>query len=82
MFFFTGGPFWMKNVPYPLEIAFLDKTGSVLQVDRMAPCMPGTIPSESYDCPGAVYALELPIELAKAAGVRQTDRVVFKELTI
>lgn len=35
MFFDVPGPFWMKGVNMPLDIIFLDKSGSVLDFDTM-----------------------------------------------
>lgn len=43
----TSGSFWMWTVPIPLDVAFFDGAGVLLEVITMAPCVDG----ESADCP-------------------------------
>lgn len=47
--------FWMANTYIPLQIAFLDKSGKVLQIERMAPLSTRSIVSR-HECK---YALEV-----------------------
>ena len=48
--------FWMKDTQIPLSIAFLDDTGRILSIQRMAPMQT----SERYHSPQPVrYALEV-----------------------
>lgn len=43
----TSGSFWMWTVPIPLDVAFFDGAGVLLEVITMAPCVEGV----SADCP-------------------------------
>jgi len=43
----TSGSFWMWTVPIPLDVAFFDGAGVLLEVITMAPCVDG----QSSDCP-------------------------------
>jgi uncharacterized membrane protein (UPF0127 family) len=48
--------FWMKNTPLPLDIAFFDENGVLLEIRRMVPYDMTTISSYSAD---AKFALEM-----------------------
>lgn len=47
--------FWMKNVPFPLDIAFADSTGKIVRIDDMPPMTTNSTKS-LYP---ATYALEM-----------------------
>ena len=77
MLFDIPGPFWMKGVNYPLDIAFLSKEGSVLDVQHMPVSLAPDYLKERYSSrtPGAAYALELPIPLADRANIKVGDQL-------
>ena len=59
MFFKTAGSFWMKDVDYPLDIAFLTKEGTVVDIQYMD--KDAGFPRKTYQSKKAnSYALELP----------------------
>lgn len=64
MFFDIPGPFWMKNVGYPLDIAFLTKQGEVVDVQRMEVSTAPDYEKPRYESADkrAAYALELPVD--------------------
>lgn len=72
MLFDTGGPFWMKDVGFPLDIIFMNKTGSVLDTQTM-PVGPGT-----YSCRNgnASMALEVPTGWCDRCGVKPGDQII------
>jgi uncharacterized membrane protein (UPF0127 family) len=76
MFFDTGGPFWMKDVRFPLDIVFLTKTGSVSSFHTMpvdtAPDWHKTLYSDKK----AAYAVELPAGWCYKHRVIPGDRLV------
>jgi uncharacterized membrane protein (UPF0127 family) len=61
----TSGTFWMKDTLIPLDIAFFDDDGSLVDVLQMEPCPPDT------DCPS--YAAAGPYRYALEA--RQGDLI-------
>lgn len=64
MFFDIPGPFWMKNVGYPLDIAFLTKQGEVVDVQRMEVSTAPDYEKPRYESRDkrAAYALEVPVD--------------------
>lgn len=52
----TMVPFWMRNTPMPLSIAYLDSKGALVSAADMAPC------ADSPSCPG--YPPKGPFRLA------------------
>ena len=55
----TLGGFWMKDTLVPLDIAFFDENGDLIQIMTMAPCVTEDCPS--YTPKGAYkWALERP----------------------
>ncbi|GMV38159.1 MAG: hypothetical protein AMXMBFR61_26670 [Fimbriimonadales bacterium] len=58
--------FWMRNTLIPLDIAFLDAKGEVLNTERMQPRDPTPIPSKGP----AKYALEAKAGTFKRLGLR------------
>jgi uncharacterized protein len=69
-------PFWMRNVKFPLDILWLDRS---LRVVHIAPDVP-PCPAEG-DCPSVVpsrparYVLEFRAGTARAEGLRTGDRI-------
>ncbi len=73
-------PFWMKDTWIPLDLVFLDESGTVTQVfARVPPCKaepcPKYIPAQS-----ARAVLEIPAGTAAAHGVRPGARLVFSRV--
>jgi len=65
--------FWMKETVIPLSIAFLDKEGRIMSIQRMIPDQV----EERYRSPGpARYALEMNQDWFAANQVKVGDRVV------
>jgi uncharacterized membrane protein (UPF0127 family) len=60
MFFKQAGAFWMKGCNFDLDIMFLDKYGSVVDIQTMAKLEPGDYPTVYRPrVRGAEYALEV-----------------------
>jgi uncharacterized membrane protein (UPF0127 family) len=57
----TDTPFWMKDTPMPLSIAFIDANGKIVSTADMDPCPAGTSSCPVYS-PGGMYrdAIEVP----------------------
>jgi len=62
MFFTKAGSYWMKSVDYPLDIAFLDKQGQILDMQLMYPDYRPDWQKDRYESKeaGAEYAVEFP----------------------
>ena len=58
--------FWMRNTFVPLDIAFADAKGRVLNVERMLP----RDERSTYSAGAARYALELPAGAARRLGIK------------
>jgi hypothetical protein len=65
----TYDGFWMRNVPIPLDIAFLEADGTVVTVETMAP---HDERSTRADGPYR-FALEVSGGLFKELGIRKGD---------
>jgi hypothetical protein len=65
--------FWMKNTPIPLSIAFLDKTGRIVDIQDLVPFSLQTRVSAFP----AQYALEVNQGWFKANGISIGDTVTF-----
>jgi uncharacterized protein len=63
--------FWMKNVPFPLDIVFLDSGGKVVDMKRM---LPFDLRQVWSDVP-ARYAIELAAGAVKDNGLKIGDRI-------
>ena len=48
--------FWMKNTPVPLSVAYIDSTGTIMEIYDMQPLSEALFPSTS---PAVLYALEM-----------------------
>lgn len=77
MLFDTPGPFWMKGMNYPIDIAFLSKEGEVLDIQHMPVSRAPAHLRATYRSrvPYARYALETPTGWFKSAGVIVGDTV-------
>ena len=78
MFFDVPGPFWMKDVSFPLDIIFLDKKGTVLEKLTMPISKNPWFPLEIYSTKhaDAACALEVPAGWCKQHDVQPGDRLI------
>lgn len=65
--------FWMKNTLIPLDIAYADREGRIVDIRQMEPQDQTTI----YSAAPAMYALEMNQGWFEANGVRVGDRIEF-----
>lgn len=75
MLFNCRGPFWMKDVEFPLDLCYLDEGGRVTEKVAMAKDKSGSTlyPAER---PESVSAVELPSGFCRKWGVSIGDRLV------
>lgn len=75
MFFDCKGPFWMKDVEFPLDICWLDRDGRVTEKTAMAKDKTGSTvyPAEKT---ASVSAIELPSGFCDRFGIGVGDRLV------
>jgi uncharacterized membrane protein (UPF0127 family) len=66
--------FWMKNTLLPLSVAFIDKRGRIVEIERMDPLDEETAHSSRLP---ALYALEMNAGWFQEHGVKVGDRVEF-----
>lgn len=69
--------FWMFRTRIPLDIAFIDSTGTIASITRMVPCE-SINPDFCPTYPAGVrfsHALEVPAGYFERAGIRVGDRV-------
>lgn len=64
--------FWMKNVPIPLDIAFIDPEGRILQVRRMFPHDETPVKSSSQN---VLYCVEMNAGWFEKNGLKSGDRL-------
>jgi uncharacterized membrane protein (UPF0127 family) len=72
----TMTPFWMRNTPLPLSIAYFDSRGRLVSTAEMSPCgdranCPGYPPSAPYR-----YAVEVPQGRLPELGITSGSRLV------
>jgi uncharacterized membrane protein (UPF0127 family) len=74
MFFDKAGSYWMKDVEFPLDLLFLDKSGQVLEIHHMPDDDPHTIyrPGNKE----AEHAIELAAGWFDKQGFKVGDKVV------
>lgn len=65
--------FWMRNTKIPLDIAFIDRNGSILSIERMEP----QTDENTVSSAPAMYALEMSQGWFEANGVGVGDRLEF-----
>jgi uncharacterized membrane protein (UPF0127 family) len=79
MLFSCPGPFWMKDVNFPLDIIFLTKKGAVLEKMTMWPNhrLPDwALPRYRSKYAEVAYALEAPGGWCRKHGIAKGDRVL------
>lgn len=65
--------FWMKNTLIPLDIAYIDREGRIVDIQQMEPQT-----TETHDSAGpAMYALEMNQGWFEANGIRVGDLIEF-----
>lgn len=69
--------FWMKNTNIPLDILYLDKTGTIVAIRQMKPHDTNPVSSVKP----ARYAIELNAGTAGKVGVKEGDKVVLPGYT-
>jgi uncharacterized membrane protein (UPF0127 family) len=67
--------FWMKDTLLPLSIAFLDHSGTIINIERMVPNQTKVKYRSSLP---AQFALEVHQGWFKERGIRVGDRVIFR----
>jgi len=80
MFFDKAGAYWMKDVEFPIDILFLDKTGTVLEKQHMPVDQEDQMLRSLYvpSNKEAEPALELPAGWFDRNGLALGDKVVAK----
>ena len=78
MLFTKAGQYWMKNVPVPLDILFIDKAGTVIDVQTMGTTKQAGL--RLYTCRESdpSCALELPGNTAARTGIILGDYLVVR----
>lgn len=79
MVFDCAGPFWMKDVEFPLDLVFTDDSGVITEKTAMAVDRDGRnlYPAHKW---ASTHAVELPEGFCDAHGVEVGDSVVPAEL--
>ncbi|MGW8281762.1 MAG: DUF192 domain-containing protein [Gemmatimonadota bacterium] len=65
--------FWMRNTKIPLDIAFIDRNGSIVDIEQMQP----QTDENTVSSAPAMYALEMNLGWFEANGVGVGDRLEF-----
>jgi len=68
--------FWMQGCLIPLDIAFLDGEGTVVQVDTLEPPSAGAEPARTRLSPPAAYVLEVRAGFFDEHGLAPAVRVL------
>lgn len=77
MLFKRADGFWMRGVNFDLDIMFLDKSGTVLDIQTMTKLAAGEFPTiYTPGVQGASLALEMPAGWVARNGVAVGDRIV------
>ncbi|MFC1683032.1 DUF192 domain-containing protein [Candidatus Zixiibacteriota bacterium] len=66
--------FWMQDTPLPLSVAFIDKSGRIVDIQQMEPLNDKTIHTSRQK---ALYALEMNAGWFQKHGVKVGDVVEF-----
>lgn len=77
MFFDIPGPFWMKDVSFPLDLVYLTKQGEITEIITMYPDLLPEVMKPIYKTSStkSAYALELPGGWCKSRGIKSGDYV-------
>ena len=67
--------FWMKNTPSPLSIAYIDRTGKIVDIYDMTPFSIASITSSR----SVRYALEVPQSWYEKNGIKKGDVLKLKK---
>lgn len=67
--------FWMKNTPSPLSIAYIDRTGKIVDIYDMTPFSLASITSSR----SVRYALEVPQSWYEKNGIKKGDVLKLKK---
>lgn len=71
--------FWMKNTLIPLDIAFFNSQGTIVDVLQMKPCKPTDTTCPTYPSSKPVVgAIEMNLGWFKKNNIKVGDRVTFK----
>ena len=65
--------FWMRNTKVPLDIAFIDRNGSIVNIEQME----AQTDENTLSTAPAMYALEMSLGWFEANGVGVGDRLEF-----
>ena len=65
--------FWMRNTRIPLDIAFIDRNGSIINIEQMQP----QTDENTLSAGPAMYALEMSLGWFEVNGVGPGDRLEF-----
>lgn len=65
--------FWMKNTYIPLDIAYIDQNGEIMEIHQLQPRSESTVYSSSY----CVYALEVNRDWFKINNIETGDKIIF-----
>ena len=69
--------FWMKNTKIPLDIIFVDSTGTIVDIkENFEPCV--VADCEKYYSKPALYALEVNAGFVAEKGIVVGDSLVFE----
>lgn len=81
MFFDTAGCYWMKDVEFPLDLAFLSKSGEVLEVQHMPVDRDGLFhySPAAENAVKAAHALEMPMGWFGGHGITRGDVMTCRE---
>ncbi len=73
----TDVPFWMKNTPLPLSLAWFDADGGFVASTDMQPCPVGTRRCPTYSAGGTYRtAIEVPLGRDRELGFVNGSRVL------
>jgi len=71
--------FWMKNTLIPLSVAFLDKSGVILEIHDMQPADPtlpdNELPRTRSDSDQVAYAIETNLHWYALNGIKPGDKI-------
>lgn len=75
MYFDCHGPFWMKDVEFPLDLCYLNDKGEITEKVAMPVDKQGTVTYPRQD-PTSIQAIEFPFGYCDRHGIKIGDVVV------